>query len=1141
MSVDRLESTPPVGTIYYSLTSLLISSPIHSIYKICIIIFTLYTEVRCFIVFERRGVKEYYSKREEKEEDLCSFYIILKMESTAGEKVAVYVRARPLLGKELEHDDVGCLTFEQSRTSVGVDGRRRHGSKHFTFDRVFHPDTTQDMIYTEAARGLVDGVFQGYNTTIMGYGQTGSGKTYTMGTSETIETKHNGIVPRFLKDLFAKKKDMEETHDVVFKAQLIEIYNSQIIDLLRLDDGEVVAGSRKIRVLQGEVIGVQTEPIASYTEAMDCLVQGLVNRKVESNNVNEDSSRSHAIFTILMEAKAKSGVELAADQADEFTAKITFVDLAGSERLSKTKSEGDRRKEGININKGLLELGRVINVLADPQSNGLPPYRNSTLTLVLQDALGGNSRTVFIACISPAKEHASETESTLGYANNVKRISNKVVLNISQSTRQLMEMRKQRDAALRAFAAARFGFEDKSDAEIDTLMAETKVKDAVAEIMRKACVNGTLSVAIATRPKISTAWTGSTNDQHSSATSFAASSNSLRGAGGSARRSVDDIVCVAARKESTKTHEEDDSAVDDADATEQIEFLDKEISDLQIQSAKIESDEEDVEMVSQEIAEKVRILETLKYTIEEEMPKLKTHIEQLTEQHTLQELEREKLVHEIQRKEQEMEKSSKAKVDTKAKARLVTLRDQLKKKNAEIDTIAGKLKHSKRHIDRMKRQHSERERLESDVLRLKQKRAGMVREIKELKKSYEARQRSMTLKMNKMSKTLSKQKRKMDTMARKQEQIIQTKDRLQARLSKKEKQLKAREAAIKKLCSRRVQMRTKRYRSDAQRKSGEHKYEAAAEQYKRQHVRITDLRERLKEIRDDLEELDSYEELDAESEQRVKENREALGEEASWLRVEIENIKGKMETFLESSVNKLQVKEARKMLIQTIRKRVSIEVEAEVNSRRNAKRFATVKKQRDEERRRAEQKEALNRTLQKKLKRRRIFSGDDENDFESPTKRRRRSRGKSEDTKESSVTPYMQRKRWANSLRDTSNTENVRRNDKTTSQKGEGLDQMRFEFALKRQKMEQQRIEEMETEKEESKRRQTMGMASVRSKSRGDQKRDGDNFLSHAKREGKRARDRRRQSLLGPPRTVKASRKSRRQSTGALGPPRRAV
>ena len=141
----------------------------------------------------------------------------------------------------------------------------------------------------------------------------------------------------------------------------------------------------KIRVLQGNVTGVESEPISCFEDAMNTLVRGLVNRKVESNNVNEDSSRSHAIFTVLMEACARDDAELEADEADSFTSKITFVDLAGSERLSKTKSEGDRRKEGININKGLLELGRVriiiFNVLADSQNhNGLTFQHTGTET-----------------------------------------------------------------------------------------------------------------------------------------------------------------------------------------------------------------------------------------------------------------------------------------------------------------------------------------------------------------------------------------------------------------------------------------------------------------------------------------------------------------------------------------------------------------------------------------------------------------------------------------------------------------------------------------------------------------------------------------------------------------------------------------
>lgn len=731
-----------------------------------------------------------------------------------GEKVAVFVRSRPLLGKELEHDDVGCLSFGREQKSLEVDGRRK---KQFTFDRVFHPEEDQTAVYAEVTDGLLESIFSGVNVTLMSYGQTGSGKTYTMGTSENVDAKHRGVVPRFLNDLFEmKEKSFDSKYEIKFRAQLIEIYNSQIIDLLRMEGGATSSKS-KIRVLRGDVTGVESQPISCFQDAMSTLVRGLVNRKVESNNVNEDSSRSHAIFTVLMEACARDDAELVADQPDTFTSKITFVDLAGSERLSKTKSEGDRRKEGININKGLLELGRVINVLADPQNHNMPPYRNSTLTMVLQDALGGNSRTVFIACISPAKEHSSETESTLGYANNVKRISNKVVVNITQSTRQIMELRKQRDAALRAYAKVRFGYENHDDSEVDKLMSESKVMAAIEEVMKNASVETVASVPAVRRQ----AWPAETKT--STTSSFTNYSK---------QHNPDQIVCAAARKKDSTSRrasvgafgEQIDLEMDEEANAEQIAFLDNEISELQEQSANIESNEEDIEIMNKDIADKVKMLEALKHTIEEEMPKLKSHIEELTEQQNLQEIEREKLLSEIAKKEQEMAKDLKGKTSEQAKARLKALRDRLREKEKEISSIAGKLSHSRRSVQRMKRQQSERERLENDLHRLKQKRATMVREIREMKKEYEKRQKQMTLKMNKMSKTLNKQKRKMDTMARKQEQIIQTKDRLQQKLMKKNKQLKSREDAIKKLCQRRVAMRKKRYRSDTARKSGEHKY-----------------------------------------------------------------------------------------------------------------------------------------------------------------------------------------------------------------------------------------------------------------------------------------------------------------------------
>ena len=268
----------------------------------------------------------------------------------------------------------------------------------------------------------------------------------------------------------------------------------------------------------------------------------------------------------------------------------------------------------------------------------------------------------------------------------------------------------------------------------------------------------------------------------------------------------------------------------------------------------------------------------------------------------------------------------------------------------------------------MKRQQSERERLENDLHRLKQKRASMVREIRDMKKAYEKRQKEMTLKMNKLNKMLSKQKRKMDTMARKNEQIVETKARLQKKLEKKNKQLKSREDAIKKLCRRRVQMRNKRFRANKSlRQSGQHKYAAASEDYSRKYQQMCAHQERLREVQEELEQLhqtcpSSAEEGEEEEEKQTKndENKvEELEDEANWLVVEIEDLKGKMEKELEEGVNRLQLKEARSLLIAIIRDRAGIVQSSEIN----AKRFATVKKQRDEAAIRAKRTEDLNRTL----------------------------------------------------------------------------------------------------------------------------------------------------------------------------------
>ncbi|XP_031828912.1 kinesin-like protein 3A isoform X2 [Nomia melanderi] len=269
---------------------------------------------------------------------------------------------------------------------------------------------------------MVGNIFEGYNVTILAYGQTGSGKTHSMGTNY-VETGDTGVIPRALHDIFNiihLKKDWSFKVAVSF----MELYQEQLYDLLAdkqrnqsivdiRDDGKNI-----------KVSGVVEKEVVNAAEALQCLTQGSIGRVTGATAMNAQSSRSHAIFTICVHQQKQD------DPHTATTAKFHLVDLAGSERSKKTQATGERFKEGVNINKGLLALGNVISQLGEGGSSAsYVGYRDSKLTRLLQDSLGGNSMTLMIACVSPADYNLDETLSTLRYADRARKIKNKPVIN----------------------------------------------------------------------------------------------------------------------------------------------------------------------------------------------------------------------------------------------------------------------------------------------------------------------------------------------------------------------------------------------------------------------------------------------------------------------------------------------------------------------------------------------------------------------------------------------------------------------------------------------------------------------------------------------------------------------------------------
>ncbi|XP_076863687.1 kinesin-like protein KIF21A isoform X3 [Brachyhypopomus gauderio] len=382
--------------------------------------------------------------------------------------VRVALRIRPQLAREKIEGCHICtfVTPGEPQVVLGKD-------KAFTFDYVFDMESQQDSIYSNCTEKLIEGCFEGCNATIFAYGQTGSGKTYTMGTGfdVSIMDEELGIIPRAVTHLFKgieeRKRSAAEqgrpAPEFKVNAQFLELYNEEVLDLFDATrDMEARKQKPHIKIHEDATggiytVGVTTRTVSSEAELMQCLKLGALSRTTASTQMNVQSSRSHAIFTIhLCQVRmcapsdyqdGETDNRLANDStnADEFetlTAKFHFVDLAGSERLKRTGATGDRAKEGISINCGLLALGNVISALGDRTKRSTHvPYRDSKLTRLLQDSLGGNSQTVMIACISPSDRDFMETLNTLKYANRARNIKNKVVVNQDKASQQISALR----------------------------------------------------------------------------------------------------------------------------------------------------------------------------------------------------------------------------------------------------------------------------------------------------------------------------------------------------------------------------------------------------------------------------------------------------------------------------------------------------------------------------------------------------------------------------------------------------------------------------------------------------------------------------------------------------------------------------
>ncbi|XP_053508893.1 kinesin-like protein KIF17 isoform X5 [Ictalurus furcatus] len=377
----------------------------------------------------------------------------------ASESVKVVVRCRPLNNREKTLNCKMVVSVDCSRCQCFIEkpGAAEEPPKQFTFDGTYFIDQTTEQMYNEIAYPLVEGVTEGYNGTIFAYGQTGSGKSFTMqGVSDPPAQR--GVIPRAFEHIFETIQCAENTKFLV-RASYLEIYKEEIRDLLGKDT------KQKLELKEHPEQGVYVRDLSMHTvhsvgECERIMELGWKNRSVGYTLMNKDSSRSHSIFTIHLEI---CNIDAAGE--DHLRAgKLNLVDLAGSERQSKTGATGDRLQEATKINLSLSALGNVISALVDGRSKHIP-YRDSKLTRLLQDSLGGNTRTLMVACLSPADNNYEESLSTLRYANRAKSIQNRPRVNEDPKDallRQYQEEIKQ----LKALISGQLG-----TASLDSLLA----------------------------------------------------------------------------------------------------------------------------------------------------------------------------------------------------------------------------------------------------------------------------------------------------------------------------------------------------------------------------------------------------------------------------------------------------------------------------------------------------------------------------------------------------------------------------------------------------------------------------------------------------------------------------------------------